>query len=179
MPLYEYQCEACGLKFHKLLPRATSEAQSCTDCGENASKQVSASNFAFGESRRTGKTGANTETAGGDLVAEFRDGNTGVHSVDSNIDQIIGRDSERRWNQVETREDAKKGVRREHQDRRVAVSRTPDGEYKPMKSVDGVKQMQDTYSTVLREHRAERERKGQGQFSDTKTGFGKEAGDPA
>lgn len=177
MPLYEYQCP-CGLKFEKLLPRASSDPQSCPDCGEPAVKQVSASNFAFGESRRTGKTGAVAETAGGELVAEYRDGNTGVHSVDSNIDKMVGRDAERRWNQIDSREDAKKSARREHADRRVAVSRTPDGEYKPMKSVEGVKQMQDTYSTVLREHRAERESKGVGQFTDTKTGFGKEAGDP-
>jgi putative FmdB family regulatory protein len=178
MPLYEYQCESCGLEFEKLVPRMTPDPHPCPECQEMAPKQVSASNFAFGESRRTGATGAVAEQAGGDLVAEFRDGNTGVHSVDSNIDQIIGRDAERRWGQIETREDSKNSARRGHGDRRVAVSRTPEGEYKPMKSVTGVKQMQDTYSQVLRDHRAERESKGQGQFTDTKTGFGKETGDP-
>jgi putative FmdB family regulatory protein len=48
MPLYEYQCRNCGLKFdawNKVSERATAK---CTRCGELAKKRMSAVTAVFG-----------------------------------------------------------------------------------------------------------------------------------
>jgi|TARA_R110000824_G_scaffold48399_12_gene136713 putative FmdB family regulatory protein len=99
MPIYEFQCDACGLRFEKLF-RAVSNTQEspCGSCGEPAHKLVSAAAFQFAHIP----------------VGGPRPQNTGVHSIDHNADLVIGRDAERRWKMAEERKALKDKVAREH-----------------------------------------------------------------
>ena len=50
MPLYEYRCEACGVTFEKLLPRAESQKKvPCPQCGSVRVRRLF-SGFAIGKS---------------------------------------------------------------------------------------------------------------------------------
>ena len=99
MPIYEFQCEECGLRFEKLFRSVSENPETpCSSCGEPAKKLVSAASFQF----------AHTPVGGP------RPQNTGVHALDYNADRIIGRDAEMRWKAVEARKAAKKAVAAEH-----------------------------------------------------------------
>ena len=99
MPVYEFQCEECGLRFEKLFRSVSTEPEvSCSACGKPARKLVSAASFQF----------AHTPVGGP------RPQNTGVHALDYNADRIIGRDAEMRWKAVEERKALKEKVAREH-----------------------------------------------------------------
>ena len=42
MPLYEYRCPDCGVKFEKIVPSASSPVPACPSCGkENGEKLLS------------------------------------------------------------------------------------------------------------------------------------------
>jgi len=48
MPLYEYRCGACGLKFEALKPVEERQIAQCPQCGQPAKKIISPVNFSFG-----------------------------------------------------------------------------------------------------------------------------------
>jgi len=48
MPLYEYHCGACKLKFEALKPVKERDSAPCPQCGQPAKKIMSAVNFSFG-----------------------------------------------------------------------------------------------------------------------------------
>ena len=99
MPVYEFQCEECGLRFEKLFRSVSTNPEGpCSACGKPAQKLVSAASFQF----------AHTPVGGP------RPQNTGVHALDYNADRIIGRDAEMRWKAVEERKALKEKVAREH-----------------------------------------------------------------
>lgn len=100
MPLYEFQCQECGLRTEKLYRRVTDVKEiPCDACGGTATKQMSAVNHTF----------AHTPVGGP------RPQNTGVHSIDYNPDRVIGRDAEARWKVIEERKKHKRDVlRQEH-----------------------------------------------------------------
>lgn len=86
MPLYEFQCDSCGVRFEKLFRRIVDDPQvDCGECGKRARKMMSACNHTF----------AHTPVGGP------RPQNTGVHSIDYNADRVIGRDAARRWEEIE------------------------------------------------------------------------------
>jgi putative FmdB family regulatory protein len=122
MPIYEYQCDECGLRAEKLWKRlSTAKATiECASCGEDMRKLVSATNFAFkhGASQTRGMARPSTGT-----------------SDDWNFDKAVGRDAEAKWKIIDERRSAKdkhireerasgRGVNTEH------LVRTPDGDYR-------------------------------------------------
>lgn len=119
MPIYEYRCEHCGFEFEHLHRQVTeSREMECEECGEQARRIPSATNFAFAHK----------------VVGGPRPQNTGVHAIDYSFDQVIGRDAEEKRKVVEARQAHKRKV---IQDNPGAtghdLSRTPDGEYRVMK----------------------------------------------
>ena len=47
MPLYEYQCEACGLVFEARQKFSDTPLESCKECGGPVTKLISRSGFAL------------------------------------------------------------------------------------------------------------------------------------
>lgn len=119
MPMYEYLCESCGLKFDKLRKMSESDApQACLECGTPARKLVSASNHAFSHpaSQTRGVAPPNTGT-----------------SDDYNFDKAIGRDATRRWEGISQRMDRKRSVIKENPGATgYDLSRNHDGSYRVM-----------------------------------------------
>jgi putative FmdB family regulatory protein len=94
MPIYEYQCDDCGLKAEKLWGRVSlaKDTIPCESCGTDMRKLVSAANFKFSH--------PSSQTRG------VLPPNTGT-SDDYNFDKAIGRDAEKKWKAVEKREEVK------------------------------------------------------------------------
>jgi putative FmdB family regulatory protein len=120
VPVYEYQCYACGLRFDRLRKMSESDApQPCIECGTDARKLVSAANHAFvhGAGQTRGMAPPNTGT-----------------SDDWNYDKVIGRDAARRWEGFAQRQDRKRQVLRDNPGTTgYDLSRNPDGSYRVMR----------------------------------------------
>lgn len=120
MPIYEYQCEDCGLSFEKMKAMSKfDEPEACPECAApNAKKLVSATNFTFAHQ----------------VVGGPRPQNTGVHSIDYNADRVIGRDAEQRWRTISERQKHKREVIQSNPGATgFDLSRTHDGDYRVMK----------------------------------------------
>lgn len=119
MPVYEYLCEECGLKFDRIRKMSESDAsQPCLDCGQAARKLVSATNHTFVHSA--------SQTRG------MAPPNTGT-SDDYNFDKVIGRDAAKRWEGFAQRQDRKREVLRNNPGSTgYDLSRKPDGSYRVM-----------------------------------------------
>lgn len=109
MPIYEYQCEACGLRFERLWRSASAatEEVECETCSALAKRQISS--FAFKFNHGSGVNGAAPS-------------NTGT-SDDWNYDKAIGRDAERKWAAIEKRNAGKDSVIRDERKAGRVVSR--------------------------------------------------------
>ena len=86
MPIYEFTCHSCGLRFEVLFRKVSDEASHpCETCGEAATKQVSVVSFTFNHpaSQLNGPLPSNTGT-----------------SDDFNYDKAIGRDAEQKWGKI-------------------------------------------------------------------------------
>jgi len=79
MPLYEYKCKSCGLKFEELASKV-SENTPCKSCGKEAEKLVSRFSATI---------------AGG--------------STNETTDMSIGREANNRWQQISDRQDKRRG----------------------------------------------------------------------
>lgn len=112
MPVYEFQCYECGLRFDKLFSRASSAEElpstPCTACGEPALRQVTAAAFKFAHapSQVRGAAPPNTGT-----------------SDDWNFDKAIGRDAEQKWKVVEQRDAEKAKVIRQERENGLALNK--------------------------------------------------------
>lgn len=135
MPIYEFGCRDCGLQFEKITPRMTGDKTAICACGAEAQRLVSAASFAFAHTPVNGPVPQNT----------------GVHGIDYNFDQVIGRDAAEKWKVIEARDkvkveamkDARKdGILVENRDQLV---RTAEGGYKPITEKERV---------AVNEHRA-------------------------
>jgi putative FmdB family regulatory protein len=119
VPIYEYLCEECGLKFDRLRKMSESDMpQPCLECGTTARKLVSAANHAFVHpaSQTRGMSPPSTGT-----------------SDDYNFDKVIGRDAARRWEHIGDRIDRKKQVIKENPGATgYDLSRNHDGSYRVM-----------------------------------------------
>ena len=124
MPIYEFQCSECGLRFDKLFKRVSEVKEiECKSCGAPAKRQVTAAAFKFAHS--TGLRGALPP-------------NTGT-SDDWNFDKAVGRDSENKWRQIERRNTGKDSVIRDERKAGRVISRNHlvpkmdgSGEYRVM-----------------------------------------------
>jgi putative FmdB family regulatory protein len=119
LPIYEYQCEECGLKFDRLRKMSESDApQPCLECGMDARKLMSAVNHAF--------VHPTSQTRG------MAPPNTGT-SDDYNFDKAIGRDAAKRWEHIGDRIHRKKQVLKDNPGATgYDLSRNHDGSYRVM-----------------------------------------------
>jgi putative FmdB family regulatory protein len=94
MPIYEYQCDSCGLRDEKFWKRisAAKDTIKCGSCDEDMRKLVTAGSFTFNHSagQKRGSLPPSTGT-----------------SDDWNFDKAIGRDAEDKWGKIEKRNKVK------------------------------------------------------------------------
>ncbi len=71
MPVYEYQCEECGVRFECLQPMSADHVSSCPECGGNAHRAISpvgvifkGSGFYVTDNRKSGSGRSRSSTAG-------------------------------------------------------------------------------------------------------------------
>lgn len=103
MPVYEYQCDQCEIVFEELFISSAKAKEyfnehPCPECGENARRVVSATNFQF------------KGVAEGDPT---RKGNSGVHDLDyPTLDKAIGRSANRKWKEYRKEKAARDEARK-------------------------------------------------------------------
>lgn len=133
MPVYEYQCDECGLRAEKLWKRVSTAKQTipCEACGTDMRKLVSAANFTFSHPA--------SQTRG------IAPPNTGT-SDDFNFDKAIGRDAEKKWKEVEKRDAVKdRHIRHEREAGRMVTrdhlvpKLDGSGEYRTITETERVK----------------------------------------
>jgi putative FmdB family regulatory protein len=123
MPIYEYECQDCGLRFEKLKSMSRcDEPEACPSCKvPEAKKLVSVVNhtFVFPASQMRGPAPPNTGT-----------------SIDYNADKVIGRDAEERRKVVAERSRRKDEIIRDARKAGLGVTsreqlvRTPANDYR-------------------------------------------------
>lgn len=119
MPLYEYDCDDCGLRF-ELLRKLSEHLQPavCPECGQTIGKIMSPTNHSFAH-----------QPVGGP-----RPQNTGVYSIDYNADRVIGRDAAQRWEAISQRQADKRRLLADNPGKTGHdLSRNEDGSYRVMK----------------------------------------------
>lgn len=103
MPIYEYYCESCNSVF-EILHVSSKNAEKHGkehphECGGTGVRLPSLTNFNF------------KGTAEGDPT---KVGNSGVHDLDYPVlDKAVGRSSNRRWKEIEARQQEKARIRKE------------------------------------------------------------------
>ena len=103
MPIYEFKCSECSLKFEKMFSKISENSQEdCPNCGKLATRLISSPNFKFAESKL----------------------------IPKEIDLDIGRKANQLWMDYEDRKSAKDKIRKENNSQRL--SRDPDGNYLPL-----------------------------------------------
>lgn len=102
MPIYEFLCQDCGVKFERLFKSISSTADTspCPECGNKVPKVPSVANHTFVHSQRQTR---------GPLPS-----NTGT-SDDWNFDKTIGRDAAEKWETI--------NARNAHKDRMIRDAR--------------------------------------------------------
>lgn len=131
MPVYEYQCDSCGLRKEQFWARISTAKDSipCVECKEPMRKLVSAASFKFAHSEKQVRGAAPP--------------NTGT-SDDWDYDKAIGRDAEKKWGVIEKRTSEKDRVIRQERENGLDLKRnqlvpTIDGGYRPIKEDERVR----------------------------------------
>lgn len=121
MPIYEYECPECGLRFERHLPISKFDSvQACPECATDARKLMSAASFTFAH-KPTGPVPQNT----------------GVHAIDYGYDTVIGRSAEHGKKVAQDRQAYKRKVIRDNPGATGKdLRRTPDGDYVVMKPAE-------------------------------------------
>lgn len=121
MPIYEYQCDQCGIRDDKFWSRISiaQDTIPCKGCQADMRKLVSAASFTF--SHASGVRGALPPSTG--------------TSDDWNYDKAIGRDAEKKWGIIEARNGEKDKVIRQERENGFLVKRdnlvqTSEGGYR-------------------------------------------------
>jgi len=113
LPIFQYQCPSCALRFGSMQPReGVRDSLPCRRCGRPATRQLSASKFKFGH-RPDGP----------------RPQNTGASSVDHDVDVIIGRSAKQNLREFQKRQDHKRRVIAANGTAGDNLSRLDDGDY--------------------------------------------------
>jgi len=110
MPAFKYLCRTCGLSFDKILS-SRSDMVPCKRCSKEAQLQLTASSSMF----------AHTPTSPTPQ-------NTGVSSVDHDVDKIVARSSQANLREMAARQDYKKRLMHQHDASGWHVARVPTGE---------------------------------------------------
>mgnify|MGYP003141522282 CR=1 FL=1 len=104
MPIYQFQCQSCGLSFDKRWAYAQAKQQDftteCASCGEKVKREMTPANFQF-----QGKADSALPQ------------NTGVQSFDTNYDRVIGSDAEQKWKIIQKRQEEKAALLRDNPDK--------------------------------------------------------------
>lgn len=103
MPRYEFQCDSCGLAFIKSLSYSKAKANDFTvkcECGQSVRRKMSQANYQFSVTPNS----TNPQ-------------NSGVYSFDTNVDRVIGKDSEEKWKTIEKRQKEKRSLLRNNPDK--------------------------------------------------------------
>ena len=94
MPIYQFQCQSCGLSFEKRWQYAKAKEKNfttpCESCGTPVRREMTSSNFQFQHKA----TSALPQ-------------NTGIQSFDTNCDRVIGSDAEQKWKIIHKRQEEK------------------------------------------------------------------------
>ena len=150
MPLYTYRCQNCNLEYDELVKMDERDGKrSCKRCGGPAARKVG---VRFG-------------------VHSALNPKKDTISTPSEIDRVVGAASEKKWagynekwrKRYEERQ-AKRWAGRTPEV--ISLPKDPDGKYTPVAHLGDAKERatRQEFSTALKEHRAEREKKGLGQF---------------
>ncbi len=108
MPIYEFTCQSCGMRFEQLFRRMGEEPTCpCPECGGEGYRQVSAPNFKFSHP---------TSQIRGPLPSS-----TGT-SDDWNFDKTIGRDAEKKWEKINENQANKTKLLNEHRRKGMDVN---------------------------------------------------------
>ena len=121
MPLYDYQCNECGLLFEKTVPFSDREnTQKCKNCGSQAEPQISRDvSFSFNPNIGNKPTPPNT----------------GISAYDHQVDRAIGKSAEFGWSMQEKRAEQKRQLLRDNPNAEYGnLSRNPDNTYRVMGS---------------------------------------------
>jgi len=117
MPIYDYQCGECGLRFEQRKDHYAEKGLAKCSCCGGLSEMVMPTDVNFTIS---------TQTEG------MAPQNTGYSGVDTNVDRVIGQDAEKRWTSIEERNAHKRGLLEGTDKTKKDLSRTPDGDYRVM-----------------------------------------------
>jgi len=142
MPLYRYICNSCSHEFESLVGVDYRNDQACTKCGKKAVRDISS----------------------GFSVSTQIDPKRQAVVSSKEIDKVVGKDAEEKWEVHENRT----------RDRRKGMQEIDLGEKKgkinPVSLLGDAnqKKLAEHYSEGLAQHRKDRESKGQKQFKDQK-----------
>ena len=150
MPMYTYKCENCDFVFEELMSYDKRDSGvKCSLCGGSSVRNAAE---IFG-------------------VHTILNAQTDTIYTPKEIDKVVGSDSDKKWAGYDER------WRKKYEERQqkrwkgatpapVNIPRDPDGKFSPLMHLgdDKQKSLRKEYSTALQEHRAERKRKGLGQF---------------
>ncbi len=140
MPIYDFKCSDCGLKFEKSLKIADSQSTNCPTCDNVTDVKLPPKGV-------MGKVGE-------------------VTSIPKDIDLAVGKSAEERWMAYEERNKQKEKVRKESDTN--LITRDPDGNYSPLaiqkdgeavSSKDALKvrrEMYDTMDTIKKDSKTEK-----------------------
>lgn len=150
MPMLEFHCPSCSLRFEKLVRKKNVTSHACPSCDTESPKMLSAFGFKF---------------ASGKVV-----GNSGVDSLDSSVDRAVGRDAEKRWEAVKDRNAYKRQVQHDNGGiGKVPLAKNPQtGEYIPVPEdqLPHIQDLHNEYKEAYEEHKQNRIREGIGKFRD-------------
>lgn len=103
MPIYEFLCPKCGLKFERYYSKVSdNQKEVCPNCETSSEKVISAPSFKIGEPT----------------------------SIPKDIDLKVGKDAEKRWMAYEDRNKQKENIRKATGTHRI--SKDADGSYIPL-----------------------------------------------
>lgn len=129
MPIYDFKCNDCELKFEKSLKIAESQSTNCPICNKTTSVKLPSKGV-------MGKVGE-------------------VTSIPKDIDLAVGKSAEERWMAYEERNKEKDKVRKDSDTN--LITRDPDGNYTPLSiqkdgeavsSKDALKVRREMYDTM-------------------------------
>jgi putative FmdB family regulatory protein len=121
IPLFSYQCEACGLRFERRGKATNAQApRECPGCEQMADRVPSDS---------LGFTFNNEHTHEGPVPQ-----NTGVSATDYDFDRVIGADARKRYTGIKQRDQRKREVLRDSPGGTTTkdLSVLPNGDYRVM-----------------------------------------------
>lgn len=115
MPKFSYLCTTCGLRFEASAPAAKhKDPAKCLSCGGSAGREMP-----------TDVSGVFQQTVTGPTPQ-----NTGIHSLDTHIDRVIGQHAKQGWQAEDLRRKDKRAVLAATGATSADLSLNPDGTYR-------------------------------------------------